>query len=252
MRVSPDPHFAEGNEKLLQLLAGYQENFPPLVGPLPSTTLAIPSASESIPPSPQPADGASQEQNSWAKKPPSKPKHPHLHFVHPTSKDLRKMGVCSKDSVAKELEELQHMAVGFFMGHRPLFSLVKTSLAKQWQGHMIGSVNVFLLHHGGFVFEFSAIDDRNGVIEMGNPKVKEATDSHTMKNSTLEGTTVDSQSEMENNSGNKVEKNFEGERGFQVAGGRRKPSRLAKKKKGPEIRPNRVSFIDPLLGRAFD
>ncbi|KAJ4975004.1 hypothetical protein NE237_008178 [Protea cynaroides] len=81
-------------------------------------------------------------------------------------------------SVAQEIEALHHMAVGFFMGTRPSFSLVKASLPKQWQGKMIGLVKVF---------------GHEGASCLGNPQVRERSNQSVKQNTCPVGSEEESQ-----------------------------------------------------------
>ncbi|KAJ4965366.1 hypothetical protein NE237_017215 [Protea cynaroides] len=90
-----------------------------------------------------------------------------MHFVQPAFKDSKKLGICSKDAVAQEIEELHNPVMDFFMGQRPSFGYVRHFLSKQWQRFLTGSMEVFLLTNGGFAFEFSNSDDRDKVVEKG-------------------------------------------------------------------------------------
>ncbi|KAJ4974382.1 hypothetical protein NE237_007556 [Protea cynaroides] len=77
------------------------------------------------------------------------------------------MGICTKEAIEREVEDLKNTAVGFFLGQRPRFSLIKSSLTKQWKGRMVGSVIVFLFAYGGFEFDFSDPSDRDRIVQMG-------------------------------------------------------------------------------------
>ncbi|XP_043687449.1 uncharacterized protein LOC122638659 [Telopea speciosissima] len=88
-----------------------------------------------------------------------------LRFVAPSSVGSSKVALCPADLLADEALLWENCLVGNFLGSRPPFPVVKSSLSKQW--HAQGSLDTFLLDNGFFIFKFSSPLDKSRALEGG-------------------------------------------------------------------------------------
>ncbi|KAJ4969634.1 hypothetical protein NE237_002733 [Protea cynaroides] len=87
-----------------------------------------------------------------------------LFYVTPLGEEEGKprQGKCESEDVSEDICKLQTALIGFFLGSKPGFNYVKSSLEKQWKTR--GRLETFLIVDGSFLFEFSKVEDWDRVV----------------------------------------------------------------------------------------
>ncbi|XP_043688004.1 uncharacterized protein LOC122639252 [Telopea speciosissima] len=88
-----------------------------------------------------------------------------LYFVSPILNGLTKVAICLAAVLEYEIKLWENSLVGNFLGSRPPFHIVKTSLSKQWRPQ--GSLDISLLDNGFFLFKFSSATNKLRALEGG-------------------------------------------------------------------------------------
>ncbi|XP_042511524.1 uncharacterized protein LOC122086634 [Macadamia integrifolia] len=88
-----------------------------------------------------------------------------LYFHPPIVHDSSPIGLCPPGLLDSEILKWKNCIIGTFLGSRPPFSMVKSSLLKQWKP--VRTLSIFMLDNGTFVFNFDADSDKVFTIDGG-------------------------------------------------------------------------------------
>ncbi|XP_077212056.1 uncharacterized protein LOC143847201 [Tasmannia lanceolata] len=96
--------------------------------------------------------------------PHSTPISTNLDHINPPSSEKDEMALSFKDAVIEEHgEKWANCLVGYFIGKRPYFVSLGDALSRKWK--LQGTLQMFTMDHGFFLFKFSCEEDCTWVLE---------------------------------------------------------------------------------------